>query len=456
MSKLFGNKKFYKDILLIALPIILYQVLTNMLGLVDNIMIGRLGDEAISGIGITNQLLFVFNLSFFGLLASSGVMISQFSGAKNTDGIRLSFHFKLISGFLMLLLSLLIFVFGGETLIKTFIHEESEEATLVFQNAKTYLEIMLFSLPAFALSTVLGTTLREDRHPIFPLISTSSSIVVNISLNALLIFGWKEIGISPMGIKGAAYASVIARYVEMMISVLIVLLKHKALPYFSLKKSNKELKGTIKKIIVLGIPLFANEICWSLGMSVLANIYASRGLDALGAYNISQTISNITVLFATSSAMALSIYIGNLLGASKIEEAKEDVVKFITFNFLLCGGIMILAILGAFLFPKIYDVSFNVKSLATRFLLVNALILPIQAINCSCYFTLRAGGVSIITFLFDSFYTWVFCIPLALILVRLTNLNVVFCLLFVNCLELLKSICGITLIRKGIWIRVLS
>lgn len=453
MKKFIGSKQFYKTIITISIPIILYQALTNVLGLVDNIMVGSLGKEAMSGVAITTQILFVFNFSLFGLLAGPGVFISQFTGAKDDEGIKNCFRYKIIAGLILLLIAFLIIGFGQDLLIKSFLHENTEADQMAFNYAKQYLKIMFIGLPPFLLATIYSTTIRETGHTVLPLVASSVSIGMNLILNYILIFGIKPIGFEGLGVEGAAIATVISRFVELLV---IVIASHSMKDKMTFMKNiyrpsiNRKLA---REIFMRGLPLFINEILWSFGVSFLVNIYSNRGLDTLASFNISSNISNLFYIFSSASGMALSIYIGNLLGASRQEEARENVSKFIFFNILCCllvGGIFIIA---SFFIPNLYDVSKDIKMLSTRLMIVAAFALPVISFNTSCYFTLRAGGVTIITFLFDSLFTWVFSIPVAFLLVNFKSLYIVLIYAIVQGLELIKSVIGGTLINKGVWIR---
>lgn len=451
--KLIGNKELYKAIFKIAIPIILYQALTNVLGLIDNIMVGSLGKESMSGVAIITQILFVFNFSIFGLFAGPGVYISQFKGANDDEGIRNCFRYKIIAGLIMLVVSYLIIGFGQDFLIKSFLHENTSSDALAFSEAKKYLAIMFLGLPAFMVSTIYSTTIRETGHTVLPLVSSTVSIFVNLVLNYVLIFGISGIGLKGMGVEGAAIATVISRFIEMLIIVIAGHAMHKEMPFmkniYCLKIDSK----LFKEIFLRGLPLFINEILWSGGMSFLINIYSNRGLDTLASFNISSSISNLFFIFSSASGMALSIYIGNLLGAGKTLEAKENVAKFIFFNTVLCILVGVFFIIAAFFVPNFYDVSKDIRWVATCIMIVAAVALPVISFNTSCYFTLRAGGVTLVTFFFDSVYTWVLSIPVAFLLVMFTELNIIFIYGCVQSLELIKSAIGATLIKKGIWVQ---
>ena len=260
MKKFIGSKQFYKTIITISIPIILYQALTNVLGLVDNIMVGSLGKEAMSGVAITTQILFVFNFSLFGLLAGPGVFISQFTGAKDDEGIRNCFRYKIIAGLILLLIAFLIIGFGQDLLIKSFLHENTEADQMAFNYAKQYLKIMFIGLPPFLLATIYSTTIRETGHTVLPLVASSVSIGMNLILNYILIFGIKPIGFEGLGVEGAAIATVISRFVELLV---IVIASHSMKDKMTFMKNiyrpsiNRKLA---KEIFMRGQPLLINEI----------------------------------------------------------------------------------------------------------------------------------------------------------------------------------------------------
>lgn len=181
--------------------------------------------------------------------------------------------------------------------------------------------------------------------------------------------------------------------------------------------------------------------------------YSVRGLNIVAALNISNTINNLFNVVFLTMGNAVAIIIGQHLGANRINQAKTSVWHLLTLSVSCCiviGSIM--ALLAPFI-PRLYNTETEVRILATNFLYIVALFMPVYAFAHNCYFTLRSGGRTLITFLFDSAFTWGVSVPCAFILARFTGLPILTLYIIVQTLEFVKCIVGFTMLKKGIWIR---
>ena len=218
MRKLIGNKQFYKMVFVIVFPIIIQNGISNFVGLLDNIMIGQLGTLSMSGVSITNQLLSVFNIIIFGAMSGPGIFLAQFYGSKNNKGIQETFHFKYFIGCFIVIIALLIFIFYGENLISLYLTGNAKDTATTLSYSMDYLHIMLIGLLPFMLSQIYSSTLRETGDTFLPMVSATVALFTNFILNYILIFG--HLGLPMLGIKGAAIATVISRYIEFLLLVL--------------------------------------------------------------------------------------------------------------------------------------------------------------------------------------------------------------------------------------------
>lgn len=452
-KKLIGDKAFYKMVLGVAVPIMIQNGITNFVGLLDNIMVGRIGTEQMSGIAIVNQLLLVFNLAIFGAISGVGIFGAQFYGCKNHKGVRHTFRFKVYICAALVLLGILVFLAWGEQLILLYLHGEGNEAALqaTLEYGKQYLLVMLAGLLPFGVEQVYTSTLRECGETKVPMIAGIIAVCVNLVLNYLLIFGM--LGFPKLGVVGAAVATVISRYIQAAVVVVWTHRHTERMPF--IVGAFRELKIPTQltvNIIVKGTPLMCNEILWAAGMAMMTQCYSMRGLDAVAALNISSTISNLFSVVFMAMGNAISIIIGQLLGAGRMEEAKDTDVKLIAFSVGSCfvlGGLLILL---APLFPQLYNTTDSVKELATRLLRVAAGCMPLAAFMHASYFTLRSGGKTIITFLFDSVFLWCISIPVAYVLSRFTGLPMVPLYLSCQLLDIIKCVIGFALLKKGVWV----
>lgn len=448
-----GDRAFYRKLFSVLVPILIQNLITNFVSLLDNIMVGQVGTEPMSGVAIVNQLLFVFNLCIFGGLAGAGIFTAQYYGKGDNEGVKNTFRAKLYIALLAVVLFTAAFVLKGDALIRLFLHEGKEQldlaATLGFGRA--YLRVMLLQMPLFALCQVYSGTLRETGETLLPMKAGIIAVFVNLIFNYILIFG--KLGLPALGVVGAAVATVIARVVECAI-VLCWTHRHSARCGFvvGLYRSLRVPAPLAKRMLRLGLPLLVNEFLWSGGMTTLNQCYSLRGLEVISALNISSTISNLFFCAFIAMGNAISILIGQLLGAGELERAVDEDRKLIAFSVvlsLLVGGIMAAV---APLVPQIYNTTDSVKALACDLLLVGAAMMPINAFTNACYFTLRSGGKTIITFIFDSAFLWVIAVPAAFVLSRFSPMPILPMYITVSLLDLIKCAVGYYLVKRRKWV----
>lgn len=455
-KKLIGDKAFYAMVLGVVMPILVQNGITNFVGLLDNIMVGSVGTEQMSGVAIVNQLMFVFNIGVFGILSGAGIFGAQFWGCGKPEGVKHAFRFKLISISIVTVLSILLFILAGDGLISLYLNDSQPDVDIAALNAtlhygKQYLLVMLIGLVPFSLCQCYTSTLRECGETVLPMKASMAAVLINMCLNAILIFGL--LGMPALGVVGAAIATVISRYAELFIVLIYTHRNVEKYPFMDgLYKSMHIPANLTGKIITKGTPLMLNEIFWSLGVATLAKCYSERGLDVVAAQNISSTISNLFGVLYISMGSAVSIIIGQLLGAGKMEEAKDTDTKLIAFSVGVCflAGLVLLGISD--LFPRIYNTSDEIKALAGSLIRIVAIFVPVNAFLNTSYFTIRAGGKTIITFLFDSAFMWLISIPAAYLLTHLTTLPILPLFLYVQMLDLIKCVIGYVMVKKGIWI----
>ena len=286
------------------------------------------------------------------------------------------------------------------------------------------------------------------------MVASIVAVGTNALFNWLLIFG---IGPFPaLGVVGAAWGTVIARVVELSI---VVIWSHthakKATFVTGLYRSLRIPPRLVSQIFVKTLPLMVNELLWSSGMTVLNQCYSTRGLVAVAAVNIAVTIANVFNIVYMSMGSAVAIVVGNQLGAGQIEEAKDTDRKIIAFSCVLCTGIGAVMAALAPLFTSVYNVTDEVKTLAAVMIVVHAAMMPFSSFAHNCYFTLRSGGQTFITFLFDSAFVWAVSVPTGLLLSRLTELPIIPLFIICMSLELGKCIIGFFMLKSGKWAKKL-
>lgn len=452
-TKVSDYKGFYKKVLLLAFPIMLQNGVSNFVSLLDNIMIGRVGTEEMSGVAIVNQLLFVFNLCIFGAISGAGIFTAQFYGQKNTKGVRDTFRFKILLSFIILAVALVVFLGFNEQLISLYLNSSDSEGDLelTLKYGQDYIYIMLIGLLPFIVGFTYSSTLRETGKTVVPMIASLIAVFINLGLNYVLIYG--KFGMPVLGVKGAAIATVVARFIEAAIVVMWTH-KHNEINEF-IKGAYKTLlinKQLVKKITLLGLPLLINETMWAAGLAAQNQAFSVRGLDVVAAANINSTIFNVFNVVFIAMGDAVAIIVGQLLGAGKLKEAKQSSYRIIGLSVFICIITGAVLYLTAPLFPEIYETSRAVKDLALRFLRITAMVMPLMGFLHATYFTIRSGGKTIITFLFDSFFLWVVTVPIAFFLANKTSLGIVYIFLICNLIDIIKAIVGFILLKSGVWI----
>ena len=448
------DKNFYKTIFAVALPIMIQNGITNFVSLLDNIMVGRLGTEFMSGTSVVNQLIFVFNLCIFGVLSGPGIFGAQFFGSGSSEGVRNVFRFKIVITTIILLAGMTVLSLFGDRLISLYLTGNGTEGDreLILASGHDYLRIMLWGLIPFAITQAYASTLRETNCTVLPMTAGIISVLINLVLDWLLIFG--NFGFPKMGVKGAALATVTARLAEC--AIVMIYTHARSGKHQFIKGAFRSMKipaELAKKIFIGGLPLAFNESLWAAGMAFLTQCYSRRGLDVVAAKNIESTLFNLFSVVFIALGNAVGIIVGQTLGSGDMKKANSTASKLIVFSAftgVVTGGIMV-SLSG--IFPDLYVTTPEVKHLAASLIIISGSFIPVQSVLNAVYFTIRSGGRTFITFLFDSVYTWTITVPLALALVKFTSLNILMIFFICQAIDIIKITVGIILVKKGIWLR---
>lgn len=451
---LVGDRAFYRRTISILVPIIIQDTVTNVVNLLDNVMVGQVGTLQMSAVAIVNQLLFIFNLCIFGGLAGAGIFCTQFAGAQDYNGVRHCFRVKWIIGLAMFGIAAVVFTAAPGQLVSLYLAEgtEAQAAADTLRYGLDYFRIMVVGLLPFAISQVYASTLREMGETKLPMFASVTAILVNLVFNYLLIFGHG--GFPKMGVVGAAAATVLSRFVELAIVVCFTHMHSARFPFIQkVYRSFHIPVSLLLNVARRGLPLLVNEFLWSAGMAMLTQCYSVRGLQVVAAFNIASTVGNLFNVMYISTGGAVAIMVGQALGAGEPDQARDTAWRLIAFSVEI--GIIMGAVMALFspLVPKIYNTEPEVRQMATEFLYVVCIMMPFYAFSHDCYFTLRSGGRTIITFLFDSAFTWAVNVPLAFCLANFTSLPIVPLYFLVQATECLKCLVGGIMVKKGIWIR---
>ena len=452
-EKYIGSASFYKRYLRLALPMILQNAITNLVSFLDNIMVGQLGTEPMSGVAIVNQLIFVYNLAIFGAVSAASIFGAQYFGKGNHKGHMHSFRFKLYASLTMTAVTILLFITKGSTLISLYLTDTtgSGATETALQYGLEYLAIMMIGLIPFAINQSYATNIKETGQTMIPMIASFAAVGINAVLDYILIFGLGPI--PKMGVVGAALATVIARYIE---ASIVIVWAH------TNRAKNRYLEGAyrgfgipkaeFKAILIKGLPLMLNEVFWAAGMTTVTQCYSVRGLEVIAGLNIATTITNLFNIIYIQLGGCISIVVGQYLGAGKLKEAKDADNKMIVFSVFCCAIVAGVMLIFGGLFPQIYNTSEEIKALATSFIAVSAIIMPFCSFSHASYFTLRSGGKTMVTFLFDSVFTWVVVVPTSFLLARYTGLGIVSVYFLVQATEVIKVVIGYFMVKSDVWL----
>lgn len=449
-----GDRGFYRRVAVVVLPIIVQNTLSNVVSLLDNVMVGQVGTLPMSAVAIVNQLLFVFNLCIWGALAGSGIFGAQFYGQGNMEGVRQTFRIKLVIATVLTVGALGLFIGNGVPMIQSYIAADTPaaDAAATLDYARGYLRVMLAGLIPFAITQAYAGTLRESGQTTLPMQASMIAMVVNFFLNLLLIFGL--CGLPALGVVGAGLATTISRFVECCIVITAAHRSSERYPFMrGIYRHFSIPLPLLRQVLLKSAPLLVNEFLWSLSQATLLQCYSVRGIQVVAAMNISNTISQIFNEVFLSLGNATAILVGQELGGNHLVNARRTAWRMITLSVFSCfvmGGA--LALCSPFI-PHIYNTEPEIRLLASQMIRIVACCMALFAFANASYFTLRSGGKTLITFVFDSGFTWLVSVPAAVFLTRYTAVPVVTAYFIVSALDIIKCVLGFILVRRGSWVR---
>jgi putative MATE family efflux protein len=421
---------------------------TFLVSFLDNIMVGTVSNEAVSGVYAANQVTYLYNLAIFGLLEGAGVFIQQFTGKKDYDRIRDCYRFKIISSFIFLLIIIPIIYIFGHHLVWQYCKSDTNR-NLIFNEAMDYLRLIAISYIPFTIGYIYSTTYREMGLTKYAMYSSIVALVVNTILNLVFILGLKQ------GAKGAAYATIISRICEMLFLIGLSRLK-KFLFFRNAFKPFKFEKGIVKKILSKSYLLFINEIGFALG-NILQTLAFSQRDGVLAAISVLTTISNIITILIQGLSVGIGVIVGQDLGQGDFVKARDDNKKlsFLGIYLSLFTGLILVA--TSFVLPNIFkEIDNEQKKIATKLIIIYGVLLFANCLSIIYYYTLKAGGRTFETLILDTGFMLVVYVPVSWILAIATNLNIIYIYLIVRGLDILKSVLGFILVKRGKWLQNLT
>lgn len=404
------NKKFYKLLVSLCIPIIIQNLISTSVNIIDTVMISSLGEASVASIGVANQYFFLFNMTLSGLTGGAGLFISQFFGKNDANNIKKVTGLNVLLG---IILGLLFFI-PAFILPKFIIHFFSYD-TEVVNLCIEYFSIIAFCYPLIAVSTVFSMGSRSVRNPKLGMICSAVALVSNIILNYGLIFG--NLGLPALGVRGAAIATVIARFIEFSLLIgYVYIVKKDYVLKFTIKNLKSIDKQFINTFFEKSTPILLNDSGWAIGTVLYSVAYAKAGTSAIAASQIATSTGNFFIMTAVCVAIGASIMLGNELGADNKEVAIDYAKKFSKIVFIVGTLFGILLILNIPTLLKMFSVSDNLAPDIIKIFVIMGLLMGLKSFNTLLIIgILRSGGDTKYSLFLELGCMWLVSLPLTFI-----------------------------------------
>ncbi|TDW16383.1 putative MATE family efflux protein [Breznakia blatticola] len=438
------SKPFLKRVLYLALPVVIQQLLVNLLSIADTLMIGGISEEAISAVTVANKFFFIFNLAVFGLANGVGIYIAQYFGAKNHNAYHQTFRFGLRACFWVGCISTIYLCIFPESVITFFVSKQS-----TIQLALEYLEVVRYSYIPFALTMMIAVAYRVIGLPKIPMVSGAIAFVSNVVLNYVLIFG--HFGFAPLSVQGAALATMISRFLELGFLVILLFQRNATL---HLGKSVGKMQSESKyNIIKNTIPLIFNEIIWSVGLSVVFMNYCYVNEAFIPALTVVDNVSSLVYVAFAGCAAATGAIVGNDLGANEMEQARKDSMRLIKIGLAIyvVGSVLVLALTPVI--PKAFSLGTQNTKMAIILLIIKAMVMWTQGYAETCYYILRAGGDTNSVLAIDGLFIVFGPTFLSILTTRVLHLDLIWVFACVEGVNILKVFIATHFYHKENWVK---
>lgn len=441
------DREFFKNLLILAIPIILQNLIGASLNLLDNLMIGSLGENAIASTGIANQYYMLYYNSTNGIVMGAGIFMAQYWGKKDVKSIYkfmgISLLFSLFTAFLFVIGG----VFFSENIMGIFTKEK-----IVSDLGKNYLAAVAPSYIFTSISLTYAMALRSAGYTKIPMYASLIGLIFNGVLNYIFIFG--KLGIPALGVTGAALGTTVARLMEMSFILHTIYVRDKNIIAGKLSEMFVFTKDLITKFIKTATPVVFNDVMWIGGITVYFIAYSKLGTNATATMQISNTINNAFNIFAIGIAIASSIVIGNKIGAGEEKEAKEVAIKINIFGIALGVLVGVVFFIASPFIPLMFKITPETKANVITVLRIMSILVPVRFFGIvQIIGVLRGGGDVVYAILVELIAVWGIGVPLSFIGAVYLNypITIVYAL---TCLEEpFKMISTIPRLLSGKWIR---
>ncbi|MCR4610003.1 MAG: MATE family efflux transporter [Eubacterium sp.] len=453
-SRLFGSGSFYKKALAIAVPIMLQQLIQSMVSLIDNFMVSGLGDICMSGVNVAGQVLFIFVVYINTICMSGGIFLTQFFGAKDREGIKQSFKFKLIMGFAAAIPFFLVCIVFPKPVLSLMLIGNKDKALILVEAVK-YIRIMFFMGIPMTISVCIATSLRDMGRVKTPLVITIVATLTNTLFNWLLIYG--NLGLPKLGVEGAAIATVIARLVELML-FLIVYVRTK--PEFTVKPSEfGNIDGKLfKNILKKGSLVLFSEMVWVISETIMTALYNGRGgADVVSGMSSSFAIANLFFVSFGGIYSATGVIIGKTLGEGELERARTEKTWLLS-GAAVMGVLMTFVgfattLIIPFVFGKLSDSAIDI---CRSMVILMSFFMPVWVYMNAQQAISRAGGDTEMGAYTDAMITIFIMIPMVFAIAIFTKVGPVIMYLYIKLLDIVKIIIFHFWLKRERWLRNLT
>lgn len=401
------KKTFYKTLFFLCVPIVVQNLISTLVNMIDTVMIGSLGEVSIASIGIANQFFFLYNMALNGIIGGAAIFIAQFFGRQDKENIRKITGLSVISALILGSIFSTIALFFPKFVIGFFSKDEE-----VVRLCIEYFSIIGFCYPIIAVSNVFSMASRSIRNPKLGMVCSFFALIVNIILNYIFIFG--KLGLPAFGVRGAAMATVIARIFELaMLISYVYFIKDDYELRFTFKDVKVINKNLVTNYISTTTPVFLNDTLWAFGTVLYAVAYSKAGTSAIAVSQIASTTGNFFIITGVCIAIGSSIMIGNELGADNIEKAIRYAKKFaglITLAGIILGGLLIAS---TPILLKVFSVSPSLQSHIIKIFIIMGIMMGLKTLNTFIIIgVLRSGGDAKYALFLEMGCMWLVSLPI--------------------------------------------
>ena len=440
---------FFKAVCTLAIPVALQSMLQSSFSMVDQIMIGQLGEINVAGVGLAGKFASIYSVVISAIGAVAGIMIAQYLGQKNRSEVRRSFFTNLLLGAGIAGMFMVICTLFPNQIMGAYTRDVQTR-----QAAAEYLMLISGTFVPMAGATLLSTLFRCLEKPRLPLYASILSALLNTGLNYILIFG--KLGISPMGVRGAAFSTVISQCANFLL-MFLMLSQNGSLLKFNEGEPTVTLRMNWKQYWSMLLPLLVCEVVWSLGENVYAAIYGHMSTDASAAMTLTNPIQGLVIGALCGLSQAASVIIGKHLGSGENEEAYWSAKKLMLYGAIGSALLSVIVMIASKAYVGIYQVDNAVKTMTMQILFAYAIVVPFKVLNMILGGgIIRSGGRTKYVMFIDMVGTWCFGVPLGLLSAFVWKLSIPYVYFLLSLEECIRFGISLIVFRRRKWMNQLE